>query len=140
MTTRLTSETLVARDEIVAAPAARACNDQSFELPTGLYVAMGLLFAGFVTVLGTAFSTGMSVSYGVIFALLAAFFAVPAIFPRLAPRESRSKALKWAEFREMGIAIATGRTSARDTMILVLLLPFLILCFAVAVATIAALA
>ena len=82
MTTRVKPEILVARDEIVAAPAERACTDQSFELPTGLYVAMASLFAGFVAVLSLSFRGGhMAVIYGVIFAFIAAFFAIPGNVP-----------------------------------------------------------
>jgi hypothetical protein len=51
MTIRQKPEVLIARDEIVAAPAQRACDDQSFELPGGLYVAMATMFAGFIAVL-----------------------------------------------------------------------------------------
>jgi hypothetical protein len=138
MTTRQKPEVLIARDEIVAAPAARACDDQSFELPGGLYAAMAIMFAGFVAVLSLAFRGGhMAVSYGVIFAFIAAFFAVPAILPRMKP-EGRTKALSWAMFRYKGIQTATGRSSATEATVLVLLLPFLILCFGIAVATIAA--
>lgn len=139
MSARHNQSTLLHSDEIVEAPPARACTDQSFELPGGIYVAMGLMFAGFVGVLAFAFRTDMAVSYGVIFAFLAAFFAVPTLFPRLVPREGRSKSLKWIEFREKGIATATGHASSGEATTLVLLLPFLILCFAIAVATIAAL-
>lgn len=65
MTTRLKPEVLIARDEIVAPPVARACDDQCFELPGGLYVAMVFLFAGFIAVLSLAFRGGhMAVSYG----------------------------------------------------------------------------
>ena len=136
MTTRVKSEILVARDEIVAAPAQRACDDQSFELPSGLYVVMATLFAGFVGVLALSFRGGhMAVAYGVIFAFIAAFFAVPAMFPAMAP--DRRKALSWAMFRMRGIQTATGRTSAAEATTLVLLLPFLIFCFGMAVAAIA---
>jgi hypothetical protein len=135
MTTRLKPEVLVARDEIVAAPAQRACDDQSFELPSGLYVAMALFFAGFVGVLGLGFRGGhMAVVYGVIFAFIAAFFAIPAMFPAMAP--DRRKALSWAMFRMRGIQTATGRSSAGEATVLVLLLPFLIFCFGMAVAAI----
>lgn len=139
MTTRQTPEVLIARDEIVAPPAPRACDDQSFELPTGIYVAMAIMFAGFVAVLGTAFRGEMAVSLGVIFFFLAAFFAVPSLWPRLKPVESRTRALGWQEFMDKGIDTATGRVSGASAIVLVLLLPFLILCFAIAVATIAAL-
>ena len=139
MTIRQVTEVLVARDEIVAPPAARACDDQSFELPSRLYVAMATMFAGFVMVLSLAFRGGhMAVVYGVIFTFLAAFFAIPAIFPKMKV-EGRTKPLSWTMFRYRGITTATGRTSAREATILVLLLPFLILCFATVVATIAAL-
>jgi hypothetical protein len=42
-------------------------------------------------------------------------------------------------FRHKGIRTETGRTAAQEATTLVLLLPFLILCFGVAIATIAAL-
>ena len=129
---------LVAADEIVESPAQRACDDQSFELPTGVFVAMGTMFASFVAVLGFAFSGHMAVSLGVIFAFLGAFFAVPSLFPAMA-RDSGSRALRWHEFLDRGIDTATGRTKAGPATVLVLALPFLILCFGIAVATIAAL-
>jgi len=139
MTTRQKPEVLIARDEIVAAPAQRACDDQCFELPGGLYAAMAIMFAGFVAVLSLAFRGGhMAVSYGVIFAFIAAFFAIPAIFPRMKP-DGPARSLSWAMLRYKGISTATGRASATEATVLVLLLPFLILCFGIAVATIAAL-
>jgi len=138
MSGRLNREQLLARDEIVAAPAQRACQDQTFELPTGIYVAMASMFVGFVAVLGLAFRGGhMAVVYGVIFAFIAAFFAVPSLFPATGPKDGRAKALPWWDFSDRGIATATGRAGAREATILVLLLPFLILCFGIAVATIA---
>lgn len=140
MTSRQRPDLLIARDEIVAAPAPAACDDQSFELPGGLYAAMAAMFAGFVAVLAFAFRGGhMGVAYGVIFAFIAAFFAIPAMFPAMKPADSRSRALSWTMFRYKGIATATGRTTARDAAILVLLIPFLVFCFAVAVTAIAAL-
>ena len=135
---RVDQAQLLATDEIVESPTARACDDQSFELPSGIYIAMAMLFAGFVVVLSTAFSDKMAVSFGVIFAFLAAFFAVPSIFPRMAP-DSRRRALQWHEFANRGIDTATGRTRAGAATVLILALPFLILCFGIAVATIAAL-
>ena len=136
MTTRVKPEVLIARDEIVAAPTERACTDQSFELPTGLYIAMAALFAGFVGVLSLAFRGGhLAVVYGVIFAFIAAFFAIPAMFPGMAPEQK--KPLTWARFRMRGIQTATGHTNASEATALVLLLPFLIFCFGMAIAAIA---
>ena len=136
MTTRVKPEVLVARDEIVAAPAKRACTDQSFELPSGLYIAMAALFAGFIGVLSLSFRGGhMAVAYGVICAFIAAFFAIPAMFPGMAP--DHKKALSWARFRMRGIHTATGHSSATEATALVLLLPFLVFCFGMAIAAIA---
>ena len=133
MTIRQKPELLVARDEIVAAPTERACTDQSFELPGGIYASMAMMFTGFVGVLALAFRGGhMSVAYGVIFAFIAAYFAIPAIF-------QQKQGLSWSMFRYRGVQTATGRSSAAEATVLVLLLPFLILCFGIAVATIAAL-
>ena len=99
---------------------------------------MASIFAGFVAILSGAFRAGhMPVVYGVIFAFIAAFFAVPAMFPAMAADQTRTKALSWFEFGNRGIATATGRASAREATTLVLLLPFLILCFGIAVAAIA---
>jgi hypothetical protein len=138
MSRRQSREQLLVREEIVAAPAKRACEDQTFELPTEIYIAMATMFAGFIAVLSLAFRGGhMAVVYGVIFAFIAAFFAVPTLFPAIAHDESRARALSLLDFRHRGIATATGRASAREATILVLLLPFLILCFGIAVATIA---
>lgn len=135
MSVRQSQERLLARDEIVAAPVERACDDQTFELPGGIYVAMAAMFAGFVAVLSVAFRGGhMAVVYGVVFGFIGAFFAVPALFPRMAQQGRRSRS--WFEFSDVGIVTATGRSSARDAVVLVLLLPFLILCFGIAVATI----
>jgi hypothetical protein len=140
MSRRTDRKQLVARQEVVAAPALpqpRACTDHSFELPPALHLATGAMFLGFVTVLSLAFSHHMLVSYGVIAAFIAAFFAVPAIFVRSAPEASR--ALRWHEFLDKGIDTATGRTGAGEATVLVLVLPFLILCFGFAVVAIAAL-
>lgn len=136
MTTRVKSEVLVARDEIVAAPLERACTDQSFELPKRLYMAMTALFAGFVGMLSLSFRGGhMAVAYGVIFAFIAAFFAIPAVAPSMAP--DRKRLLSWSTFRMRGIETATGRSTAGEATVLVLLLPVLIFCFGMAVAAIA---
>ena len=138
MSGRQTREQLLTSNEIVAPPAVRACEDQSFELPTVIYIAMAAMFAGFIVVLSLAFHGGyMAVVYGVIFAFIAAFFAVPALFPLQTPKASRPRALSLFDFGHRGIATATGRATARDATVLVLLLPFLILCFGIAVATIA---
>lgn len=139
MSIRQLPEVLLAREEIVSAPVSRGCTDQCFELPSALYVVTGSLFLGFVSVLAIAFANPeMAVPFGVIVAFLIAFFAVPTIFVRAAPPENGSRSLHWSEFIENGLAIEHGRCSGRDAATLVLLLPTLIFCFALAIAVIVA--
>jgi len=140
MVARITKTELAAQADIVAAPEQRACTDRSFELPPALHIATALMFIGFVSVLSFAFrNPELAVPWGVFVAFIAAFFIVPGLWTRMKPAESRTKALTWTRFAEQGIDTATGRTSALEATTLVLLLPFLILCWAIAVATIAAL-
>lgn len=138
MTRSLKHAQLLAHEEIVRSPVLpgpRACDDQTFELPVGIYAAMGLFFAGAMVVLAVAFRTNMIVSYGVIFALLGAFFGIPAIFVKAASSKEK-KGLDWRQFRSKGIETATGLTGSGEATVLVLILPFLILCWAIMVATI----
>lgn len=140
MTARRNRALLVQQDEIVAPPAPRACDDRTFEMPGVLYLVTALLFLGFVSVLSFAFrAPEMAIPFGIFLAFLAAFFLVPSLFVRMTPAENRTSALRWQEFMERGIVTATGRASAREATILVLLLPFLIMSFGIAVAIIAAL-
>jgi hypothetical protein len=137
MVARIRKAELLAQADFVAAPA-RACQDQSFELPSSIYAATAALFLGFVGVLSFAFmSPIMAIVLGICVSFIAAFFAIPTIFVRTTP--DAPPALTWTRFAEAGIDTATGRTSATEATILVLLLPFLILCWAIAIATIAAL-
>ncbi|HVH37494.1 MAG TPA: hypothetical protein VM757_02765 [Sphingomicrobium sp.] len=139
MVARIRKAEVLAQADIVAAPA-RACTDRSFELPPAIHIATALMFIGFVSVLSFAFrNPEMAVPWGVFVAFIAAFFIVPGLWTRMKPEESRTPALTWTRFAEQGIDTATGRTSATEATVLVLLLPFLILCWAIAIAAIAAL-
>ena len=141
MTRRLSHAELLASQQIVAPPSPRACTDRGFELPTGIYVAMAAMFLGFVGVLSFAFrNPEMAVPFGVFVAFIAAFFTVPGLWARMKPDDSRTPARDWSRFMAEGIMTATGHSSGREAVVLALLLPFLILSFAVAVAIIAAVA
>ena len=140
MTARYQQEILAARADLVAPPHQRACEDHNWGIPTAIYASMVLCFAGAITVLALSFNSGMAVSYGIIFAFLVAFFAIPSLFVKTSRgRGGNAKALGWFEFVDKGIVTATGRTKASEAATLVLMLPVLILCWAIAVAIIAAL-
>ena len=139
MSARHNSAILFSRDEIVAPPLQRSCEDRTFELPPGLHVATALLVAGFVSVLGIAFrAPAMAVPYGIFIIFIAGFFTLPAMWVRMKPEENHSRALRWSELGARGIGTPDGRTNGREAAILVLLLPTVIFCWAIAVAIIAA--
>lgn len=138
MTTRHQPDLLVARDEIVAPPSPLACDDQSFELPASIFAAMaGLLFA-YLAIMAIGFaSPTLAIPMAINFIFLTAFFALPTIFVAASPT-SGSRALQWTQFLEKGVTTGSGHTSGKEAVVLTLLLPFLILCWGIAVIAIAA--
>lgn len=140
MSARQQSSVLLFRNEIVAPPAPRACDDHTFEFPTGIYVAMATLLFGFLSVMAVGFADpGLVVPMAVSFVFLTAFFGVPVVFVTGSPKDVGPRALRWSEFMREGVDTATGRISGREAVVLTLVLPFLIFCWAVAIVAIAAL-
>lgn len=139
MTAHYQSTALAMRQEIVAPPAQRSCEDHSFEIPSGLYWTSAAFLFGFVAVTSIGFaSAGLMVPIAVIVFFLAMFFTVPALFVRTSPKDSR-RGLSWSGLMEGGMDTATGQTSGREAAVLVLILPLLIFCWGLAVVSIAAL-
>lgn len=138
MTRHIDEARLLARDEIVPGPAVRGSEDHGFELPPAVFRAMAALFFGFLAVLTVGLSEPhLVVPMGVNFFFLTAFFAVPAVFVGVTRGESRP--LRWSEFMRKGIQTATGHSSGREAVVLILILPVLIFLWAIAIVTIAAL-
>ena len=134
------AEVLAARAELAAPPTPRACEDRTFELPPAIHIAMAGLFVGFVSVLCLALAHPLlAIPWAVFVSFIAAFFAVPALWARMAPEQNRSRALGWSEFMERGIAIDHGRCSGSEATVLVLMLPAFICLWAVSIAVIVAL-
>lgn len=113
--------------------------DRTFELPTGLYLAMATLFFGFMAVMATGFAAlGMIIPVAICVIFMVGFFGVPTIMMRTAP-ETACKALGWGRFQQEGIMTPFGRATARDATVQMLILPVLIFLWGVCVVTIAAL-
>lgn len=113
--------------------------DRTFELPGGLYQTLVALLLGFVAVMGLGFGNLEMAIPLVIFAFfILAGFALPKIWAELAP-ESGRRAKSWTRFQSEGIMTATGRTSARDASVQVLLLPGLVFAWGLIAVVIAAL-
>ena len=138
MTALYDADVFTQRDEIVAPPAARACEDHSFELPPALFGVMAALFFGFMVVIAVGFAhPEMVVPTAIIFVFSTMFFGVPAIFVRAAPADG-SRAMTWSQLMWHGVDTATGPTSGREAAVLMLTLPFLIFCWGIVVVAIAA--
>ena len=139
MSRRVSHNVLIARNEVVAPPVGRACEDHNFGLPPAIHLITGALFLGFVSVLCLALATpGLAVPFGIFAAFILAFFAVPSVFVKASPDEG-ARALRWGDFMDRGIATEHGRCGGREATVLVLMLPAFIFLWAVAIAIIVAL-
>lgn len=141
MAERITRQLVAEKAIIHEAPALRAPTtvDRNFELPLGLYAATAALYLAFVGVMALGFGNpGLIVPMGIIVTFIAMFFAVPAMWMRMKP-DHPQRLTGWARFQQRGIVTAFGHTGAGAATVQVLILPVLILVWALAVATIAAL-
>jgi hypothetical protein len=130
---------LLARHEIVAAPQQRACENRTFEVPTPILFGVFGLFMAYLGVMTIGFmNPALALPMIVNSIFVGAFAYVPAKWALMNPKKT-DRALTWAELRDRGLGTLTGRASAAETAILVLLLPACILFWGVAVVAIAAL-
>jgi len=112
---------------------------RNFELPKGLYMTTALCYLAFLGILATAFaSPGLVLPMAACIFFLFVFFGISAIWTRMAP-ESRKEPMNWGQLRRRGIATNVGHLSGGEAAIQMLLLPVLIVMWALAVVTIAAL-
>lgn len=113
--------------------------DRSFEMPSAMYGITVGLYLAVIGVMGLGFANPEMVIPVAIFALfVVAGFGVPALWIRLAP-EIRSKPLTMSQFGQRGIMTLTGHLSAKGAAVQMLILPVLILFWALVTVTIAAL-
>lgn len=111
--------------------------DRNFGLPTALYGATIACYLGFLAIVGTVFANPvLALPLAIIVLLIVAAFGVPAVWSRL--RENPSAPQTLGEFETQGIMTNTGRLSAGEATIQVLILPVLLVIWGVAVAVIAA--
>lgn len=137
MSQRITSIEL-AEIATVSAKPVQTRVERNFGLPTGIYAATVGAYLAFLGVMASAFLTGELVLPMVVFVVyIVMAFGVPGFWARMNPDNSSSP-LSWGQFRNRGIMIESGRLSAFEASVQVLMLPALILVWGVAVAIIAA--
>jgi hypothetical protein len=112
--------------------------ERTFGLPPRLFVAtIGGYFA-FLGIMGAAFMNAELVIPFAIFAIyIIMAFGVPGLWARVAGPPS-GRVQSWDEFREEGMRIAAGHISGSAASVQVLLLPALVIFWALAVAVIVA--
>lgn len=138
MSKHFTRELVAQQAAIVESPKVAHDTDRSFELPKGLYGATVALYLGFLAVMAAGLSTPGLVIPMAIFALfIVAGFGLPVLWTKLEPGH-RTRNMSWGQLVRSGIATHTGRVTARDAAVQVLILPVLIFCWGVASVTIAA--
>jgi hypothetical protein len=128
---------IVAQPEAEAAVRDRHEVDRNFGLPKALYGATVACYLGFLAVVGTAFANPtLAIPMAIFVVFIVAGFGVPAIWTRLAGNTSEPQTL--GEFEQRGIMTNTGRLSAREATIQMLILPVLLVVWGLTVAVIAA--
>ncbi|MEM7667248.1 MAG: hypothetical protein AAF250_15445 [Pseudomonadota bacterium] len=117
--------------------------DRSFGLPTGLYVGTVACYLAFLAITGTAFAApALGIPMAIFALFIVAGFGVPSVWTRLKKNgveANDSRPMTMGEFQTKGVMTQTGRLAPRDATIQVLILPVLIVMWALAVVTIAAL-
>lgn len=113
--------------------------DRNFGLPTALYVLTACGYLGFLGVMTlTVGNPGLAIPMAIFVTFIVMAFGVCAQWVRMKP-DNPTSALSWNRFRNQGIMTATGRLSASQATVQVLILPVLILVWGLAGATIIAL-
>jgi uncharacterized membrane protein YhaH (DUF805 family) len=127
-----------AADELVVAPASDDRRTRHFDLPIALHaVTVGLYFV-FLGVMALAFqSQSMILPMAIFIIYIVMAFGVPALWARMKPVHD-DHAMNWPAFEREGVVCATGRLTSGEAMGQVLILPVLIVGWAVVVAIIAA--
>lgn len=122
---------------IANAPRHQVEIDRSFELPSALFAASVACYLGFLGIMLASFSAPqLAIPMVIIAGVVLAAFGVPAIWVRL--KGNTSQPMTMGRFRLNGIMTHTGRCSARDASIQMLLLPALVVAWGCAIAIIAA--
>lgn len=142
MSQRLTRQELQELAVFTDAPVLRSIPtkvDRNFGLPTGLYVATVGLYLGFIGLMASVFMNPELAIPMVIFAgFVIMAFGLAGYWAKMKPDNDTSP-LSWGQFAARGIDTLSGRLTASEATVQVLMLPVLILAWGMAIAIIVAL-
>ena len=121
-----------------AQPNIRQDVDRSFEMPTALYGATVALYLGFIAILGLGLSTPELALPMAIFAIfIVGLFGAPALWLRAGANAPEVKAKSVGALMRQGIMTNTGLLKGRDAAVQMMILPVLIVVWAMTVLVIA---
>lgn len=119
------------------APAPMPLPTRHFDLPPLLHGATLGLFLIYLAVMGATFAGGrMPIVLAICAISVVGMFVVPALFQLMGPRHD-DRPLSLSAFARDGIDCLTGRLSAGQASVQVLIMPVLILAWGIAIAIIA---
>jgi hypothetical protein len=123
----------------VAALVRRNRVPRTFDLHPAIFYGLLGTFVTFQVIMGIAFMTReLVVVFGICFAYLAMYFAVPAWWARVVPHKEGPRQ-SWAEFMREGIETGSGHLTGSAALAQIFTVPVLLVGWAVAVAVISAL-
>ncbi len=138
MSKLISTELLDQKARVVDAPTKQTAVDRTFEIPRALYATTVACYLGFLGITAAAFGNpGLIIPMAIFAFFIVAGFAIPTIWTRLKP-DHKSAAKSSGRFASEGIMTHTGRLTARDASIQMLILPVLIVLWGLAVVMIAA--
>ena len=107
---------------------------RSFELPKGVFVAMGAAYAAFVAEMAVAFGggEGMPLLFVICVVYMAMYLGIPAVFGKV-DTGIRQPSLDWARLRASGLDTIDGRVSAGGVLAQVLIVPACLAAFGLAI-------
>ena len=120
-----------------ALPNIRQDVDRTFEMPTALYGATVVLYLGFIAVLGAGLATpGLALPMAIFAIFIIGLFVAPALWLGLG-RKPEVRAMSYGDLMRRGIMTHTGLLKGRDAAIQMMILPVLIMVWAMTVLVIA---
>ena len=115
-------------------------SERVFGLHPSLFIMTIASYFAFLAILGAAFmNPNLILPFAIFVAYIVMAFGVPGLWANVRGRDAGS-VQTWAQFRSEGMDIETGHVDSGSAIAQVVVLPFLIVAFAIAVAMIAALA
>ena len=121
-------------DAVVEPPRRPVPGARSFELPKGVFVAMGTAYVAFLATMMAAFGggEGMPLVLAICLVYFVMYLGTSALFGSI-DTGVRTRALGWGELRRRGLDTATGRMGAGSVVGQVLVVPACVTLFGLAI-------